>query len=189
MIPSRLAKWLLAIYGWKLQGNVPDIEKFILIAAPHTANRDVLIMLLVAGAFNIRLRWLGKQETFRWPIFGWIMKQLGGIPVNRQERNNVVSTMAEHIKAAKGRFVLAISPEGTRKKTSKWKTGFYYIALQAEVPIVCGFIDFKAGTTGVGPTIMPTGNIEADMAEIRAFYAPMEGKYHEKFSDMEVKNK
>lgn len=186
-IPSWLARLILKIMGWELVGQDPGLEKFVLIAAPHTATRDTLIMLCVASAFNVRMRWLVKEEMFRVPFVRWLMKRWGGIPVNRRERSNVVQTMAEKIKAADGRFVLAISPEGTRSKT-RWKTGFYYIAHGAGVPIVCGFIDFSTRRTGVGPTFWPTGDIEADMEEIKAFYAPMRGKY-DSFSNIELKNK
>lgn len=186
-IPSWLARLILKLLRWELVGEHPEVEKFVLIAAPHTATRDTLIMLCVASAFGVRMRFLVKEEMFKIPFVRFFMKRWGGIPVNRRERSNVVGTMAEMIRTAEGRFVLAISPEGTRGKT-QWKTGFYYIAHGAGVPVVLGFIDFSTRRTGVGPTFWTTGDIEADMEKIKAFYAPMKGKY-DSFSGIELKDK
>ncbi len=172
---SYLARRALHLFGWTVVGQPPDTPKFVLIAAPHTSNWDLLIMLLVAATFRVRLRWFGKAELFR-PPGGWVMKALGGVPVNRSQRNNLVQVMAQRFRQEEN-FVLALPPEGTRKKAPHWKTGFYHIACEAQVPIVCGFIDYGQKETGIGPVLMPTGDIDTDMEVFRTFYENIRGKY------------
>ncbi len=131
--------------------------------------------LLLLHAMGIKPRWIGKDTLFRWP-FGRFMKWLGGIPVNRRVRNNFVNKMVE-IYQKHREIVVAISPEGTRSKTKYWKTGFYYIAIGAKVHIALGYIDYKRKIGGIGTTIVPSGDIQADMIPIREFYFDKTGKH------------
>ncbi|MDQ4079003.1 MAG: lysophospholipid acyltransferase family protein [Chloroflexota bacterium] len=181
---SSLARYGLLAFGWKLVGEPPDVPRYVLLAAPHTSNWDTLIMLAVAYAFGIRLTWLGKDTVFRGPL-GSVLRRLGGIPIDRGSRHNVVQQMVQAFEQRK-RLVLALSPEGTRKRSAGWKSGFYYIALGAEVPIVLAFIDYKRKRAGVGPVLLPSGDIEADMAIIRKFYTGVTPKYPDKFGDIQI---
>jgi 1-acyl-sn-glycerol-3-phosphate acyltransferase len=166
----------LKITGWKVEGQLaPEATKSILIAAPHTSNWDLPYTLMVAFALRLTPYWMGKHSLFKAP-FGGIMRWLGGIPVKRTQTNNLVAASAEAIRAADGPLQLIVPPEGTRSKTRYWKSGFYYIALAAEVPIVMAYMDYSSKRSGLGPIFKPTGNADADMAAIKAFYAPFKGK-------------
>ena len=166
----------LKIFRWRLEaGALPPVHRFVLIAAPHTSNWDLPIMLCAALLFRVKLYWMGKAAIFRWP-FGGIVRWLGGIPIDRSKANNLVAQSVE-LFHTRERLVLVVPPEGTRQKVRHWKTGFYYIALGAGVPIVMGFLDYKHKIAGFGPSFAPTGDIAADMREIRAFYAGITGKY------------
>jgi 1-acyl-sn-glycerol-3-phosphate acyltransferase len=173
-----LAIIVLKIFGWRRAGVVPDAPKFVMIAAPHTSNWDFPVGLAIILAFKIKMYWLGKEPIFKWP-FGTFFKWLGGIPVNRSKSGDVVSQTIQTIKEHE-RIVMVIAPEGTRKKVNHWKTGFYYIAMGANVPLAMGFIDYLRKEGGFGPTLMPTGNIEADMEKIRAFYQNITAKIPDK---------
>ena len=180
----RLALFLLWISRWRKEGELPDTQKFVLIAAPHTSNWDLPIMLSLAFAFRAKLFWMGKDTLFRRP-FGAVMKWLGGIPIDRSKSNNVVEQSAEHFQEAES-LVMVVPPEGTRQKVRYWKTGFYRIAERAKVPIVLGFLDYRRKVGGLGPALFPTGDIEADMERIRAFYANITGKYSDQFKQADV---
>ncbi len=175
-----LAVSFLKILGWRVEGQLPDTDKLVVIAAPHTSNWDFPILLSVAFALKTKACWLGKHSLFNRP-FGFLARWMGGIPVNRSASQNLVAQTVEMFRASE-KLILAIPPEGTRGKVSHWKTGFYYIALGAEVPISLGFIDYKRKTSGLGPTLHPTGDIEADMEFLRSFYSKVTGKYPEKAS-------
>jgi 1-acyl-sn-glycerol-3-phosphate acyltransferase len=166
----------LKLSGWTITGALPpSAEKCVMIAAPHTSNWDLPYMLMVAFQLRLQVRWMGKASIFS-PPFGGVMRWLGGIPVKREQSNNLVNTSADAIKAASGPLQLVVPPEGTRSKTRYWKTGFYYIALGASVPIVMAYMDYSKKLSGLGPTIHPSGDIDADMKIIKAFYAPFKGK-------------
>ncbi len=166
----------LKLIGWKVTGAVPPTgEKCVMIAAPHTSNWDLPYMLMVAFQLRLHVRWMGKASIFS-PPFRGVMMWLGGIPVNREQSNNLVNISADAIKVARGSLQLMVPPEGTRSKTRHWKTGFYYIALAANVPIVMAYMDYAKKRSGLGPMLHPSGDIEADMKIIKAFYAPFKGK-------------
>lgn len=169
--------WLwLKIAGWKLvRGELPAEHCFVLIAAPHTSNWDLPIMLYAALLLRVKLYWMGKDAIFRAP-FGGIVRWLGGIPIDRSKNNNLVAQSIELFRDRQS-LILVVPPEGTRQKVRHWKTGFYYIALGAGVPIVMGFLDYKRKLAGFGPSLEPTGDIAADMLKIRAFYSGITGKY------------
>jgi 1-acyl-sn-glycerol-3-phosphate acyltransferase len=130
---------------------------------------------MVAFVLRLNIYWMGKEQIFRFPFRG-LMMWLGGIPVQRECANNLVAASAAAIKAADGPLQLVVPPEGTRSKVRYWKSGFYYIALGAQVPIVLAYMDYERKISGLGPVFHPTGNLEADMLRIQAFYAPFKGK-------------
>ena len=166
----------LKLAGWKVQGHLPpEAQKSVLIAAPHTSNWDLPYTLMVAFALRLNVYWMGKSQIFK-PPFRGLMMWLGGIPVHRESANNLVAASVEAIKAAEGSVQLIVPPEGTRSKVRYWKTGFYYIAAGAQVPIVLAYMDYEKKISGLGPIFQPTGDIEADMKSIKAFYAPFKGK-------------
>lgn len=167
---------ILRSTGWKVEGSLPaHAAKSVLIAAPHTSNWDLPYTLMIAFALHLRVYWMGKQSLFRTP-FGGLMRWLGGIPVNRGQAGNLVALSAQAMRDADGPMQLIIPPEGTRGKTRHWKTGFYFIAQKAGVPIMLAFVDYGRKVGGLGPAFEPTGDIEQDMVRIKAFYAPIQGK-------------
>jgi 1-acyl-sn-glycerol-3-phosphate acyltransferase len=171
----------LKLAGWRVMGNLPPgAEKSVLIAAPHTSNWDLPYTLMVAFALRLTPYWMGKEQIFR-PPFRGLMMWLGGLPVNRSQANNLVAASAAAISQAKGPLQLIVPPEGTRGKTRYWKTGFYYIAQGAQVPIVLAYLDYEKKIGGLGPVFLPTGDLEADMLAIKAFYAPFKGKNADQF--------
>lgn len=170
LILSWIGKLIFKLIGWKSEGEekLPDLPKYIVIGAHHTSNLDGLVMVTLAMIWRLRLNWLGKHTLFRAP-YGWLMRLAGGLPINRSTTKNAVEQVVEMFNQHE-KMVLVIAPEGTRKQVTHWKTGFYYIALGAKVPIVLGYVDYKRRASGVGPAIYPSGDIEADMAKIREFY-------------------
>lgn len=162
---------LLAMYrvrGWRALGQVPEPRRFILIAAPHTSNWDFVNFLGLTADLGLRAHFMGKLSLFRWPLGGF-MKQMGGVPVDRRGGGNVVEQMVAEF-ARRAEFMLTVAPEGTRGKTTKWRTGFYQIALAAKVPMVVGFMDYGTKTGGLGPLIWPSGDFRADMLKVLEVY-------------------
>jgi 1-acyl-sn-glycerol-3-phosphate acyltransferase len=170
---AALSRWYRG-QGWRTEG-VLSAPKMVLIAAPHTSNWDFPFTLAAAADLGVRINWMGKDSLFRWP-FGGLMRRLGGVPVDRRKSNNMVDQMVAAF-AACDTMYLVVPPEGTRGKVRRWKTGFYHIALGASVPIALGFVDYRRKVAGVGPTLMPSGDLDADMATIKAFYATVTAKY------------
>lgn len=179
-----LAIFYLWFFRWKKEGQVPDVPKFVMIAAPHTSNWDLPITLILSLAFRMKVFWLGKHTIFRAP-FGGLFKWLGGVPVDRRQANDLVTQCVETFKKS-ARMIMVIPPEGTRSKVRYWKTGFYYIAHGAGVPIALGYIDYKRKAGGIGPAVVTTGDIEADMVKIREFYAGVTGKNPHQWTEQSV---
>ncbi len=170
-----LCQFGLKVRGWKLLGSPPTVPKYVLIAVPHTSNWDFPLSLAMAFVYGFDMHWMGKDSLFK----GWrcpIMRWMGGIPIKRSSSNNVVTQTIEAFQAF-DRLVIAVPPEGTRSKVDKWKTGFYYIALGAKVPIALAFLDYKSKTGGFLSTFHPTGDAEKDIAAMRASYQGISGKY------------
>jgi 1-acyl-sn-glycerol-3-phosphate acyltransferase len=168
--------------GWTLDGQAPaGHPKCVLIAAPHTSNWDLPYTLMVAFALRMNIHWMGKRQIFRWP-FGALMRWLGGIAVDRSQSTNLVAASAKALRDAEGSVHLVIPPEGTRSQTRHWKTGFYWIAHEAGVPIVLAYMDYPRKLSGLGPVFTPTGDIAADMLQIKAYYAQYKGKNWQQFS-------
>jgi 1-acyl-sn-glycerol-3-phosphate acyltransferase len=184
-IVNTLFRWLsvgfLRLTGWKVVGQLPPgAAKSVLIAAPHTSNWDLPYTLMVAFTLRLNVYWIGKSSIFR-PPFRGVMMWLGGIPVDRSQNNNLVAASSAAISRATGPLQLIVPPEGTRSNTRYWKTGFYYIAQGAGVPIVMAFLDYEKKIGGLGPVFEPSGDIEKDMLAIKAFYAGVRGKNVDQF--------
>ncbi|TWO73411.1 glycerol acyltransferase [Caenimonas sedimenti] len=172
---------VLRLLGWQVLGHLPpEAAKSVLIAAPHTSNWDLPYTLMVCLCLRLRVRWMGKSSLFRGP-FGPVMRWLGGIPVDRSRNNNVVATAAAALIAAEGPLQLVVPPEGTRGKTRHWRTGFYFIALQAQVPIMLAYLDYARKVGGLGPVFVPSGDVEQDMLAIKRFYAGVRGRNEDQF--------
>jgi len=164
--------WLYRRENWRASVSGPSSRvlprKAVIIAVPHATNWDLVNYLGLTHELGPRTRFIAKLSLFRWPIARF-MRDMGGIPVDRSRKGNLVEQMAEQF-AARDDLLLTIAPEGSRANTESWKSGFYQIALRASVPILCGWIDYQAKCGGIGPAIMPTGNYAADMIEAQRFY-------------------
>lgn len=179
-----LSIFIFKVSGWRAEGDLPDVPKFVLIAAPHTSNWDLPLMLSLGFILRAKIYWMGKDALFQKP-FGFIMEWLGGIPIDRSRSNDVVKQSIEEFQKS-DQLILAVPPSGTRKKVVHWKTGFYYIAKGAEVPIALGYIDYRRKAGGIHRLVYPTGNIESDMALITEFYSTVTGKYPQQMSGAKV---
>ncbi len=179
-----IGRLILGIWGWKAEGHPPNTAKYVVIAAPHTSNWDFPITLFFAWKYRLSLAFFMKDEMFR-PPFGWFFRWAGGIPINRRAASGMVEQSIARFDKAE-RLALVVPPEGTRAKVTTWKTGFYHIAHGAGVPIAMGFLDFQRKVGGFGPTFYPTGDIDADMAQIRAFYASVSGKNPQQVGAIEL---
>jgi 1-acyl-sn-glycerol-3-phosphate acyltransferase len=176
-IARSLFRWL----GWRIDGVIPpDLKQAVVIGAPHTSNWDLPYALMAAFSLDRKLHWLGKAQIFRFP-FGGLMRWMGGIPVDRSRSNNLVDAAVRCFSDTRPPLLLLVPPEGTRKEVERWKTGFYYIALGADVPVVMAYMDHSTRLCGVNRVFRPTGDLESDMTAIRAYYAPIRGwaKRHE----------
>ena len=170
-----LAKQLFRLTGWKIEGSVHQPPRFVIIAAPHTSNWDAVILVVAAYILKVKLSWFLKDAAFVWPL-GPIVRFFGGVPIDRSARRNVVAQAIDQF-AEREHFILAVPPEGTRKHSTHWKTGFYYIAHGARVPIVLGFIDYRRKVAGLGPSFLPTGDIDADFKVFADFYSHITPKF------------
>jgi 1-acyl-sn-glycerol-3-phosphate acyltransferase len=159
---------VLALLRWRVDGNFPDLRKFVVIVAPHTSNWDFVVGIAAYLALEIGATWFGKHTLFRWPL-GPLLRSFGGIPVVRNRPTNVVDLYVAEF-ARRDRMVLAIAPEGTRSRVTEWKTGFYRIALGAGVPIVPVAFDFGTRAVRIFPPFAPTGNLEEDVAHLRGLF-------------------
>jgi 1-acyl-sn-glycerol-3-phosphate acyltransferase len=184
---KRIPKAILKLFGWKLDVVLPKEKKFILIGAPHTSNWDFPLGILYSRAIRLKVQWMGKHTLFRWP-YGWFFRAIGGTAVHRESGKNYIVQMTDLFEHSE-QLVLALAPEGTRTKTDHWKTGFYYIARAANVPIAMGYLDFGNKQVGIGDLFYPTDDINADFEYIRQFYANRRGKNPEKESLINMRTK
>ncbi|MVW74295.1 lysophospholipid acyltransferase family protein [Pseudomonas xionganensis] len=174
-LPSNpLAEWLgrtvLKLMGWRIEGELPRLDKFVAIGAHHTSNWDFVIFIALKFVLRLNARWFGKHSIFRWPFAG-LMRAWGGIPIRRDRQLNTVEQAVQAFRDNR-EFILVLSPEGTRKKVERWKMGFYHIALGAGVPIVLGALDYGNRRVVIGPTFYPTGNEQADLRAMLDFFRP-----------------
>jgi 1-acyl-sn-glycerol-3-phosphate acyltransferase len=174
-----LGRALLAAFGWRIAGDVPNLPKLVLIAAPHTSNWDFPLAMAVIFAIGIHVSWMGKHTFVNGPLSP-LLRWLGGIPVDRRGAQGVVGQMVD-VFNQREQFVLGLAPEGTRKKVTAWKTGFYHIAVGAGVPIVPVTFDYGRRLVRIGAPLYPTGDITADMVHIEAFYQGVVGKNPHQF--------
>jgi 1-acyl-sn-glycerol-3-phosphate acyltransferase len=169
-----LAEWLgrttLKLMGWRIDGELPKLDRFIVVGAHHTSNWDFVIFIAFKFVLRLNARWFGKHTIFRWP-FGGLMRLWGGIAIRRDRQVNRVEQAVQAFRQHP-EFILVLSPEGTRKKVERWKMGFYHIAQGAGVPIVLAALDYKNKRVFIGPTFWPTGDEAADLRDILAFYRP-----------------
>lgn len=170
--------WLRA-FGWNVEGGAPPVDKAVVVAAPHTSNWDLPFTLAIAWSLDRDVQWVGKHTLFEIPVWGRVLRGLGGIGVDRRSRNDAVKAIAEAIKD-RDRVLLIVPPEGTRGAAKRWKTGFYWIAVEAKVPIVLGFLDFGRKRGGLADVLEPSGDIARDFERLREFYADMRGKHPER---------
>ncbi|MFT7623250.1 MAG: 1-acyl-sn-glycerol-3-phosphate acyltransferase [Myxococcota bacterium] len=179
---------ILGTVGWKAVGELPDdCPRAVFIAAPHTSNWDLVLMLACAFVLGVPLSWVGKHSMFEVPLLGRFLLALRGVPVIRHKGLNQVDQMSAAITGSE-RMYLALAPSGTRGKKDHWKSGFYHVAIAANVPIICGHLDYKTKSGGIGPIIAPSGDIKADMEKFRAFYGPLEGKKNENKTDIRLRD-
>jgi 1-acyl-sn-glycerol-3-phosphate acyltransferase len=177
-----IASFLLKISGWKLRGKQPDCNKYIIAVAPHTANRDFIIGRLIATVMRVNVHFLIKKEIFFFPL-GYFLKQFKAIPVNRKAPKQMISDVVTRINGSE-KFVLVVTPEGTRSKVKRWKKGYYYIAKKSNVPILPVAVDYKTKEVILGELIYPTDNEEKDFIKLVEFYKTVDPKpkYPEKFT-------
>lgn len=184
-----LKQWIghafLRAAGWQMQGERPALDQYVIIAAPHTSNWDMPFMLAMAFVYDVPLGWMGKHTLFR-PGFKPLLEALGGIPIERHRAGNVVEQMVARFRAGQP-LALLVPTEGTRSRVEYWKSGFYRIAREANVPIVMSYLDFGNKVGGMGPVLEPTGNMRADMDKVREFYADKKGLYPERFGPIRLR--
>ena len=178
---KKFCNWLLYKHlGWTVDVTEDHPEKFIICLAPHTSNWDFALGQIYSGSIGMKINFLMKKEWFFWPL-GSIFKALGGIPVYRQKKTSMTDAMAEAAKKA-DTFRLCITPEGTRSKTEEWKKGFYYIALKAQLPILLYGVDYEKKLIRCTKTIIPMGDLEQDMRDIKLYFKDFKGKKPENFT-------
>ena len=175
-----ISSFILRLFGWTVEVDVPDYPKCVICVAPHTSNWDFFIGKLAYLSIGRYAGFMMKKEWFFFPL-GLIFKAVGGIPVDRSRNTSLVDQMANKFAESK-QFHLAITPEGTRKPNPNWKKGFYFIALKAQVPIMLIGIDYPSKTITSTKAIMPTGDFEKDMHEIKLYFKDFHGKIPENFS-------
>ncbi|MFN3265471.1 MAG: lysophospholipid acyltransferase family protein [Deinococcales bacterium] len=178
--------WLMGLFGWKVILEPPQGKKYVLVGYPHTSNWDFLPALGWIWATGLRGSWVGKAQLFQ-GIMKPIMTSLGGIPVDRDKSKNFVQKVAE-LFATREELFLIIAAEGTRSRAEYWKTGFYYIALEAKVPLALAYMDWKRKEVGIGAYYMPTGDLETDWAAIRGFFQDKTGRDPSKQSPIRLKS-
>jgi len=168
---SALTAWLgrrvLAVLRWRVVGQLPDLSKLVIIVGPHTSAWDLIVGLAAKLALHIEATFLAKHTLFFWPL-GSLLRSLGGIPVDRSGSHDVVDQMAQHFDESE-ELVLVLAPEGTRRHVEHWKSGFYYIAQRARVPIVPAALDFENRRIRFGPPLEPAGDPQAEVAVLRRF--------------------
>ena len=168
-----LTKFFMWLFGWRVEGKLPDLPKFVLIGAPHTSNWDFVLFLGVIFTLRADVRFMGKIELFR-PPHGWFFRYCGGVPVDRKKSTGLVDQMVDAAHQAE-RFILTIAPEGTRHHVTEWKRGFYHIAKGAGIPIVMAVVDGKHKEVRVGQVFHLTDDIEADMKSIQGYFEGVMG--------------
>lgn len=169
-----IANLTFRMTGWRVEGHLPDISKYVLIGAPHTSNWDFVLFLGAIFRLKADARYMGKAELFRNPFVGWFFYWCGGVPVDRKKPTGLVEQMVEIFQKS-NKFILTITPEGTRHYVSEWKMGFYHIAKSAGIPIVMAVVDGKQKAVRVGQVFHPTENMNEDIKAIKGFFSGVAG--------------
>ena len=172
MITKSISKLYFKLSGWNIIGSIPsDIKKCIIVGAPHTSNWDFIYARMGLYIFNYKVRYLIKDSMFKNPISAWFFRVTGGIPVDRSKSTNLTGVLAQLLQTEDTLYI-AIPPEGTRKRVNRWKTGFYRIAVDCNIPIALAFLDYKHKQAGFIKIFYPTGNMIEDFKLIESFYSP-----------------
>lgn len=176
--PNRFTRWMgrtfLRVFGWRIEGTLPDLPKLVMIVAPHSSNWDGIWGFAAKLALGLEIRVLGKAQLFRWPL-GPLMRRLGVIPIDRSAPQGTVGQAVALIGASE-RIWYALAPEGTRKPVERWKTGFWKIAHEAQVPILPAYFHYPERIIGIGAPVRTSGDMAADIAALRAWYRPWQGR-------------
>lgn len=180
-LSQKLAYRLMNAMGWKTVGEVPNISKAVVIGAPHTSNIDGLYTLPALLALDIDIRIMGKKQLFDVPILAQVLRWAGVIPIDRAKKGSVLQASIERLQQEE-RLFLGLAPEGTRQFTEQWKTGFYYLAMGANVPILPVALDYKSKELRFLPLFYPTGNIEKDLPELYKYFAGIQPKHYQNLS-------
>ena len=180
-LTAALGQGVLGLLGWRIEGTLPDLPHCVVIVAPHTSNWDFVLGLAAILALRVRLDWLGKAAISRFPFRG-LLQWLGGIPVDRTNPEGVVEDALRHLRGRE-RLFLGLSPEGTRKRVGRWKSGFYRIAHAAGVPIFLASLDYRCRAVGLGPLVHPTGYYDSDLRGIQAHYVSAMARIPEHYQD------
>jgi 1-acyl-sn-glycerol-3-phosphate acyltransferase len=184
--PQVTARWrrrigilLFRLSGWRIAGNIPDVPKYVLIVAPHTSNWDFFHGFCAYLTLRLDNTWLAKHTVFFWPL-GPLARAFGGMPIDRSRGSNVVRMCVAEF-AKRDKMSITITPEGTRSRVKEWKLGFYYIAVEARVPIVPVALNYRDRLVMILPPFTPTGNAEVDLPKIKALYSPYMARHPENF--------
>lgn len=175
---GKIAWFVLRLMGWKVDERTPEgIDKCIVVVGPHTSNWDFVIGKLAFMKYKVPVKFLIKKEAFVFP-FGYLLKSMGGIPVDRKKNNNLTDTAVKYFEESERMFMM-FTPEGTRSYNPKWKKGFYYVAEKAKVPIYIGYIDYKNKVGGFHSVFQPTGDVDKDIQYIKNILKEYPGKFPE----------
>jgi len=181
-----LGTFLARLIGWKAVGDFPNVPKAIFIASPHTSLWDGIIMVIIAWSMGVRLSWITKKETVRFP-FKRFVTYFGAVPVDRSKRSDTVSQIAQQFRDRDGMY-LAVAPAGTRKRRDHWRSGFYHMAVQAGVPFICGFLDYERKEGGIRAIVHPTGDVDTDMDRLREVYEGIVAKHPKLMTTIRLKS-
>lgn len=174
-LTAAFGRFMMRVMGWQIAGNLPAESKLVIAWAPHTSYTDWFVCMACMLAIRLQSSWMAAHGFFWWPL-SQVMKGLGGIPINRNGSHNIVAQMIDRFNRQE-QLILAISPEGSRQKVRKWKTGFYYIAKGANVPILLMSLDYATRTLTLGPTFTISGNVEADLQQIQSHFKKFRARH------------
>jgi 1-acyl-sn-glycerol-3-phosphate acyltransferase len=182
-----IGRFIMRLFGWRAEGELPNAAKLVLVGAPHTSNLDFFMTALTMLALGIDVKFVMKHTPFKGPV-GRFLRWFGGIPLDRDRSRDFVSQMVDAFQE-RNELLLAIMPEGTRSVVSGWRSGFYYIALGAGVPLVMVVFDYENRRMRVGPTFIPGGDYETDLPIIQSFFAGVRGRNMERMLPLEMGSK
>jgi 1-acyl-sn-glycerol-3-phosphate acyltransferase len=182
---QKFGRFFLKLFGWKIVGALPKAKKYLVVVAPHTSNWDFLVGLFARFAVGVKIHFLAKDQLFFFPL-GTFFRAVGGSPVNRSKKNNMVQQVVDMFEA-RDEFKLAITPEGTRSPVTRWKEGFYYIACQAKLPIVMVGPDYKAKEVRIHEPFWPSGDLDKDLPQILDYFRTIRGRYPKEIPEYQSK--